>query len=298
MQPNRSHDSNLSWLSLDDDDHKLLDRILRNEADMAYLRRARILLDYLELQDGDRVIDLGCGMGFYLMAMEKLRRLRLIGLDGETERLQRAKMECSTPGLSSGDIHQLPFADGAFDKVLISEVLEHLTDDSAGLRQIYRILKPGGILSISVPHTNYPFWWDPINRIWTGLGGRPFRSGPIVGIWSNHVRLYLPDQLVKVVKESGFQIEILEETTHFSFPFIHFLVYGIGKPLLERNLLPGGLVKSADRFKGEQSSDSLLNPVHLGLAVFRTIDQLNERSAVAKKNSFVNVLIKARKPTA
>ncbi|HET7087081.1 MAG TPA: glycosyltransferase [Anaerolineae bacterium] len=292
----RYRNGTLPWVSLTERDHAILGRLLRNEADMAYRRRVPILLDYLELQDGDQVFDCGCGMGFYLMVMGKLRRLRLVGLDGDLERLHWAQRERVPAALSSGDILRLPFADESFDKVLMSEVLEHLGDDRHALREIYRVLRPGGIAAFSVPHANYPFWWDPINRVWTSLGGEPFRSGPLVGIWSNHERLYRPGELIERIQSAGFQVEIAEETTHFSFPFCHFLVYGIGKPLIEHNLLPGGLRRSADRFMGEQNSGSLLNPINLGLSAFRAVDRLNNRPAVVSQETFVNILVKARKP--
>ena len=292
----RFRDGRQSFTSLTPHDHAMLDTILRNEADMAYRRRARILLDYLELREADRVFDCGCGMGFYLMAMGKLRHLQLAGLDGDLERLQWAQREHVPATLLSGDIHRLPLSDESFDKVLMTEVLEHLGDDRRALREIYRILKPGGILSLSVPHANYPFWWDPINRIWTGIGGEPFRTGPMVGMWSNHERLYRPPELIERIQGAGFRIEIAEEITHYSFPLIHFLVYGIGKPLIEHNLLPDQLRKNADRFSGARNSGSLLNPINLGLSIFRAIDRLNDRPSVADKDSFVNILIKARKP--
>lgn len=284
-----------AWDSLTGDDHAILDRILRNEADMAYRRRARILLDYLDPQPGERILDCGCGAGFYLMAIGKLRQVRLVGLDGDPARLRQAQLEQVPAALVRSDIQRLPFAGESFDKVLMSEVLEHLPDDRAALREIHRILKPGGVLALSVPHSNYPFWWDPINRVWAGTGHEPIRSGPLVGIWTNHERLYWPDELAERVQEAGFATEKVEETTHYSLPFAHFLVYGIGKPLVERSLLPDGLLKSADRFRGEENNGSLLNPINLGLALFNTVDRLNERPKVAKRATFVNVLVKARK---
>ncbi len=277
-------------------DQQKMDVLLRNEADMAFRRRAQRLVDWLELRDGELVFDCGCGMGFYLMALGKLRNLRLVGLDGDMERLHWAQREDVPAKLLSGDILKLPFPDARFDKILMSEVLEHLTDDRQALREIYRVLKPGGVLALSVPHANYPFWWDPINSIWIALGGQPIRSGPIAGIWSNHERLYEPMELTTRMAEAGFELEIVEEATHFSFPLIHFLVYGIGKPLIEHNLLPTTLRKSADRFSGEQNSGSWLNPINLGLGIFRLIDRLNDQPLVKQQRSFVNVLVKARKP--
>lgn len=284
------------WKALNSHDHAALDGILRNEADMAHRRRARILLDYLELQDGDSVFDCGCGMGFYLMAMARLRTLELIGLDGDLDRLRWAQRERVPAALLTGDIFDLPIPAERFDKVLFSEVLEHLSDDCRGLREIHRVLKPGGILALSVPHAHYPFWWDPINATWTRLGGQPIRRGPIAGIWSNHERLYEPDVLAQKVQEAGFELEAVEEQTHYSFPFIHFLVYGIGKPLIEKNLLPSGLRASADRFSGERNTGSPLNPINLGVRVFRYFDRRNEMPGVEGQSTFVNILVKARKP--
>lgn len=277
-------------------DERTLDAILRNEADMAYRRRARAMLEYLELRDGDRVLDGGCGMGFYLMAMSRLRALEMYGLDTDRSRLAWARSENVGAVLVQGDLYELPFPDGFFDKVLLSEVLEHLPDDVSALRELARVLRPGGVLAISVPHANYPFLWDPINGLWTRIGGQPFRSGPLVGIWTNHERLYEPAELAGAVAAAGFQIEVLEEATHYCVPFEHFLVYGIGKPLLEHGLLPDNLRSSADRFSAERNAGSPLNPINLGVSVLRAVDRLNDEAGVARKDTFVNVLLKARKP--
>jgi len=277
-------------------DRILLETALRNEADMAFRRRLPILLGYLALEDGERVLDCGCGMGFHLMVMGTLRDVRLTGLDSDAARLELAAREGVRAEFVRGNAQELPFADGSFDKLLMSEVLEHLPDDARALREACRVLRGGGVLAISVPHAHFPFWWDPINASWIALGGRPIRHGPIAGIWSNHERLYEPEALAAVVRAAGFEIDALEETTHHSFPFIHFLVYGVGKPFLERGLLPTGLRKSADRFSGLENTGSLLNPFNLGRSMFRLIDRLNDRPQVANKRAFVNVLVKARKP--
>jgi glycosyltransferase involved in cell wall biosynthesis/SAM-dependent methyltransferase len=284
------------WRALGAADLAVLDRTLGNEADMAYRRRARIVMDYLDLHDGERVLDYGCGMGFYLMLMGRLRRLDLVGFDFDVRRLEWAEREGVPATLVRGDGLSLPFGDGSFDKVLMSEVLEHVADDRRALAEVHRVLRPGGVLAISVPHACYPLLWDPINRVWTGLGGRPFRSGPLVGIWTNHERLYRPGQLVARVQDAGFAVEAVDEATHFSFPLIHFLVYGVGKPLLERDLLPPNLRDSADRFSAERNTGSVLNPINLGVAAFRAVDRLNDRPAVARRETFVNVCLKARRP--
>jgi glycosyltransferase involved in cell wall biosynthesis/SAM-dependent methyltransferase len=282
--------------SLGEADTRVVDRQLANEVDMAFRRRARALLGYLDLGHGERVFDCGCGMGFYLMAMAKLRRLRLFGLDESRDRLRSASREAGPAALVQGDIERLPLRSASVAKVLMSEVLEHLTDDRAALREVHRILEPGGVVAISVPHADYPFLWDPVSRLWSLLGGRPIRRGPLVGIWTGHRRLYWPADLARRVVDAGLAIERLEEATHYCFPLEHFLVYGIGKPLFERGLLPRALRRSADRFAGERNSGSRLDPLNWVRSVFRAIDRLNERPAAARKRTFVNVLVKARKP--
>jgi hypothetical protein len=73
-------------------------------------------------------------------------------------------------------------------------------------------------------------------------------------------------------------------------------VYGIGKPLIENNLLPDSLRTSADRFRGQSNRGNLLNPINLGVGVFRYFDRRNELPEVEGKTTFVNILVKARKP--
>lgn len=284
-----------SWSSLTTEDHQILDQLVSNEADMAYRRRARILLEYLELKDGDTVIDLGCGMGFYLISMGKLRKMLRIGFDNDHQRLRHASDENPDAFVINGVLEDLPIPSASVDKVLLSEVLEHVVDDIHVLKQIHRILKPGGLLAISVPHSKYPFLWDPISRLRAGLGMAPSRSGPLVGIWTNHERLYSPEELSRVMEVAGFEVEVLEEATHYCFPLSHFLVYGIGKPLFERNLLPAGIRHAADRFSSEKKKGSSLNPVNIGVSIFRWFDRFNDRPRVADQNTFVNVLAKARK---
>lgn len=276
-----------------------LDALLRNESDMAYKRRVRRMVAYLELAPGLSVLDCGCGMGFYLKVLAALYpSCRLWGLEYEPKVLRYAHDHLALAGVTlvRGDIHHLPFAAESLDRVLLSEVLEHLEDDAAALREVWRVLKPGGLLALTVPPRNYSFWFDPLNWLREHLGLPPIRQGPCAGIWANHRRLYTTEALRRVVEGAGFTIQRYEELTHYCFPATQFLVYTIGKGLVERNLLPEFLSRSADRFRGPEHSFSPLNPMNWALALFERIDRLNEDpQRMAAKRTFINLAIQARK---
>jgi hypothetical protein len=75
----------------------------------------------------------------------------------------------------------------------------------------------------------------------------------------------------------GFEVlEVVEQTSRV-FPLNHLLVYGIGKPLLQKGLLPTRLRMSADRFQSEKHSGSWLNPINLAVSALRRVDRRNDR---------------------
>ena len=121
-------------------------------------------------------------------------------------------------------IDPLPFASGTFDKIIFSEVLPTSPDDWGGLKEIKRVLKPGGYVFLSVPNHNYPFWWDPINKTLEGVFRTHIQNGTFVGIWANHERLYYPDQIKALVTLAGFEIHGFYPVLHYCFPFAHNLV--------------------------------------------------------------------------
>lgn len=284
-------------MTLTANDQTILDTMLRNEADPAYSRRARRMMEYLELQDGDTVLDCGCGYGFYPLLMSKLRpTMTIVGIDEALDRLQVGQEHTPIASFVNGDGQGLPFADNSFDKILLSEVLEHIPDQQAALKELRRILKPNGILAISVPHANYPLWWDPASWIWTRLGGKPFTHTKFGSIWENHVRLYEPAELVRQVAMADFIVEASEEATHYAIPMTPYVVYGIGKPLIESGILPKFLLKSTDRMQGDANTGSRFNPINLARNLIMTVDRKNDEPATSQKSSFVNVFVKARKP--
>ena len=119
--------------------------------------------DRLGLRDGDRVLDLGCGFGRH--AFEAARRgADVVALDAGRDEVEgvaatfAAMLEAGE--LRPTDVHtaavqadamHLPFADGAFDRVVCSEVLEHIPDDRGAMAELARVLRPGGTMAVTVP---------------------------------------------------------------------------------------------------------------------------------------------------
>jgi SAM-dependent methyltransferase len=279
-------------------DQQTLQRLTRNEADMAFKKRVQTIFEWTEPTDDKVILDCACGRGFYLNMIRTVSNCRLVGLELDEDVIEKAGNnvgQLPDLTLTRANIYSQPFASEHFDAVILSEILEHIDDDVRGLKEVYRLLKPGGVVAITVPNANYPFWWDPINRTLENVFGTHIGTGTFAGIWANHVRLYTAEQLRNAVIDAGFIVEEERAFTHYSFPFIHNIVYGLGKPLLESGALPKDMAKAADRTTFDQNDGSLLNPINLGLAVFNWFDRPNVINEPAGRST-VNLAIKGRKP--
>lgn len=281
-------------------DEKTLIQMTRNEADMAFKRRVRTIFEWLPPPDAENaiILDAGCGRGFYLNYYRHVSNVKLVGVELDADIIHKTQANVGhLPNitLTRANLYALPFPDNYFDGAILSEILEHVEDDALALREIYRVLKPGAVAVITVPNANYPFLWDPINKTLEATLNRKIRKGPLAGIWANHVRLYTMPELRRPAESAGFTIEAERAFTHYSFPFIHNLVYGLGKPLLESGLMPKKLANAADRTTFDQNSGSLWNPINFGLAVLNLFDKPNKMDEPLHRST-VNLCLKIRKP--
>ncbi len=273
-------------------------RLVANELDAAYRRRVRTVLEWLEPAAGDVILDAGCGRGFYPAFVRAVSGARIVGCELELAHLavaRRALRGARDIHLVRADLGALPFAPGSFDSAILSEVLEHVPDDVAVLRQLAAAVRPGGRIAITVPNDRYPFWWDPLNWMLERATGRPIRRGPLAGIWAGHLRLYTAGGLRAAVEAAG--LEVVEERacTGRCLPFAHNLLYGLGKPLYECGLLPASVRRAGDRHRTEGDRGGPLNPVRWALAAVDLSDRGNPPSEPTGRPA-VNLCVLARVP--
>jgi SAM-dependent methyltransferase len=116
-----------------------------------------LLAKYLPAGDraNRRALDLGCGAGLNLDHLAKLAEP--VGTDFSEEALRFCR-ERGHKLLCKADAAELPFPDGYFDIITALDVIEHLDDDHDALVELRRVLKPGGLLIVSVPA--YPLLWS------------------------------------------------------------------------------------------------------------------------------------------
>lgn len=161
--------------------------------------------DLLDLEPGHLVLDMGCGAGRH--AFETFRRgARIVALDysfdelvdvtrmfGAMKEVGEVADDAAAIGVR-GDALHLPFPDDTFDRIIASEVMEHLRDDSGAMAELARVLKPGGIMAVTVPS------WLPEKICWT-LSAEyhaPLSEG-------GHVRIYTEEQLRRRMADAGLE---------------------------------------------------------------------------------------------
>jgi len=157
-----------------------------------FVGRRKIIQSFLERvvrtlkrdEEKIKILDVGCGTGANLEMLAEFGEAE--GVDVSTEALSFCR-ERGLANVKQGEAEQLPYEDGAFDLVTGLDVVEHLDDDLAGLKEMHRVLRREGRALLFVPA--FMFLWGVQDDI------------------SNHRRRYTIDGLKKVVKQAGFEIE-------------------------------------------------------------------------------------------
>ena len=174
----------------------------------------------MNLQAGHKVLDLGCGEGRHVHGLHTLPGIEAVGLDLDEASLQKAgeglsyldAMQLSADGpvtFIRGSAYKLPFDDNSFDGVICSEVFEHLENYPQVIREIRRVLKPGGTFALTVPHS----WPERICwQLAPPPNGYPFDPG-------GHIRIFDDTHLKFELVNNGFNFKQKHHAHGLHAPF-------------------------------------------------------------------------------
>jgi demethylmenaquinone methyltransferase/2-methoxy-6-polyprenyl-1,4-benzoquinol methylase len=157
---------------------------------------------------GDRVLDACCGTGDLAVECER-RGGRVVGLDFSEPMLARARKKSGAIEWVQGDALALPFENGAFDAATVGFGVRNLADLEGGLRELARILRPGGKLAV-LEITRPRGLLKPFFRLWfdvlVPLAGRVLPGGKAYTYLPASVRRFPgPDDLSALLERAGFE---------------------------------------------------------------------------------------------
>jgi cyclopropane fatty-acyl-phospholipid synthase-like methyltransferase len=154
-------------------------------------------------EPGERVLDLGCAAGAVSHFLSGYG-CRTVGVDAEPLAVDKARELFPDLQFQLANVARLPFQDGAFDKAVAADLVEHLDDETfrTMLIETRRVLRPGGTLSIYTPNPRHP-----IER----LKARDL----ILAQNPTHIGLRDRETLERMLREAGFTVELSEWRASF-----------------------------------------------------------------------------------
>ena len=148
------------------------------------------VLDGLALAPGARILDAGCGSGRNMVELSRRGTVTGVELSAASAQLAR---ERGCGEVIEGSVLEMPFEDAGFELAVSLDVVEHLEDDFAALRELRRVVAPGGVLLVTVP----AYQW-----LWSGHD-----------IINHHHRRYTRRSLQRVAEQAGWR---QQRTTYFN----------------------------------------------------------------------------------
>ena len=159
-----------------------------------------INFDYLNIKANDLILDIGCGEGRHAIGLHVDKKVDVVGLDLSIEDIKTAKNRIKDFSISSdntsrclfglGNIQQLPFKSSSYNSIICSEVLEHVESPQEAMKEMVRVLKPGGVLAISVPR------YLPERICWS-------LSSEYHNVAGGHKRIFNHNQLKRLAETEG-----------------------------------------------------------------------------------------------
>jgi len=178
------------------------------------------------------MLDIGCSSGYMIRDLrQRFPRAAVMGADSVREPLQKLSASMPDVPLLQFDVVECPLPDACVDVVVLLNVLEHIEDDAAAARQVYRVLRPGGIAVVEVPYG--PHLFDVYDR--QLLHFRRYHTGEIEGI----------------LRRAGFEIPEISHLGFFLYPFFRAVKLWNRRflkepPGVQRRIVAANIVKSGN----------------------------------------------------
>lgn len=183
--------------------------------------------DILGINDGDITLDAGCGDGRHSWEVYNRRHSPVVAFDIDTVCVKKNKYMLDSlkeQGKIKGDYHvlianvsKLPFKDGSFDKIICSEVLEHIPEDRIAVEELIRVLRKEGAIGISVPHHFAESICWKLSKEYYGFPG-------------GHIRNYRTRELLDLVDTAGLSVySIRHKHALHSFYWMLRCIFGVKK---------------------------------------------------------------------
>ena len=181
-----------------------MNRIMTAGLDIRWRRLAAAAV----VRPGDRVLDAACGTGDFAVADLRAGAGRVTGLDFSERMLERARRKDASIEWVRGDVLALPFDDGSFDAATVGFGVRNVEDLEAGLRELRRVVRPGGrlgVLEITTPRgllaPFYRLWFERV----IPLLGRLLPGGAAYTYLPASVRRFPgPEDLAALLRRCGF----------------------------------------------------------------------------------------------
>ncbi len=180
----------------------------RPEADVRGLNLSLIRAVLALRGRAGRTLEVGAGTARFLRALRRrLPEMEGYACDLESEPLAQARSLDAGLHVARGDLTALPYQDASFDTVLVFDVFEHLYKPEEGIREVWRVLKPGGVL-----HSLVPCEGQPLTLHW--LMWKTHIAADLKEKRVGHVQRFTHDSITALLQGEGFDVQHVRYSMH------------------------------------------------------------------------------------
>ena len=165
----------------------------------------------LALVEGETIVDIGCYSGTFTDAVAcRLPGSQVTGIDYDPENLRIARFLYPERNFVRSSVYELTLGDESIDCITFQEVIEHLEGAAKAIKEINRVLKPGGTLILTTPH---PYYWRDMAVFFFREIANSFRRTRQLNTaiyfkeveWNRHIYCWTPTTLLTLLVMNGFQ---------------------------------------------------------------------------------------------